>query len=204
MRINRSKNSNRSAFTLIELLAVPGVARLMPKRSQVKAAFTLIELLVVIAIIAILAAMLLPALKSAKDVAKSIACVNHLRQLGLAHASYQGDWDGSLAHSSEQTAGGSIVAWANKLAPYVGYPNEDRSFEKYAKPGWVSGQRHNIFTCPIVPDPIDPNYPHYGVNGAMGALSPFGTGDVPYDPPYKIGEYHRPAGKMFLCDGTNT
>jgi prepilin-type N-terminal cleavage/methylation domain-containing protein len=63
-----------------------------------KRAFTLVELLVVIAIIALLMALLMPALRLANDQARAIICVNHLRQLSIAWFTYTTENDGELVN----------------------------------------------------------------------------------------------------------
>jgi type II secretory pathway pseudopilin PulG len=78
----------------------------------------LIELLVVIAIIAILAGMLLPALKNAKETAKSAVCLSNLKQLHYGISMYANDWNDYVPQQPPWLTSG---CWDEQIADYVHY-----------------------------------------------------------------------------------
>ncbi|MBM4048240.1 MAG: DUF1559 domain-containing protein, partial [Planctomycetes bacterium] len=85
------------------------------KRAPRPWAFTLIEMLVVILIISVLAALLLPALMSARERGRTATCQGNLRQFGLAFQIYTNDFDGLLPVSHVPPD----LHWRNQLYPYV-------------------------------------------------------------------------------------
>ena len=130
------KRNSLCKFTLIELLVTTSKLNrnhadddkdgYSPVHGQVKQyCFTLIELLVVIAIIAILAAILLPALNSARERGRSASCVSNLKQIGLAIHNYVDDNDGRFPLSNGWARSGDYeftkgdAPWFIRVMPYL-------------------------------------------------------------------------------------
>jgi prepilin-type N-terminal cleavage/methylation domain-containing protein/prepilin-type processing-associated H-X9-DG protein len=124
-------------------------------------AFTLIELLVVIAIIAILAAMLLPALSSAKQKAQAIKCLNNCRQWGLAFRLYTDDnhdivpEEGNTVNSindpgSATSANNRDTAWYNVVPLMLSQQSLVQLYTANTPPLPENG---SLFSCPSAAQP---------------------------------------------------
>ena len=123
-----------------------------------KNTFTLIELLTVIAIIAVLAGMLLPAVNGARAKARATQCTNNLKNIGLAFLSYADDYKGLVPAAVSQNnkiAEGTIMSWNVAIYPYVGlsYTAEKNELQK------------SVLVCPVSSFDTSSVF-HKGVNAA--------------------------------------
>ncbi|MBW8016207.1 MAG: prepilin-type N-terminal cleavage/methylation domain-containing protein [Planctomycetes bacterium] len=117
-----------------------------------KKGFTLIELLVVIAIIALLLAILMPALNTAKQIAATVVCLSNQRQLGLAFVLASEDMNGDIL-DAKPTGSGYITSNGKRYPTFVASPVNgtlDGKIEGLKKGGlWPYLETHKVFNCPF-------------------------------------------------------
>ena len=137
-------------------------------------AFTLIELLVVISIIAILAAMLLPALKIVREAANSTRCMGNLRQIGLGIIGYSGDHDDYLPMVLVQN---NPAVTMNTFWMDEGFIASYLERAEHLTSGMITAQEmRSVFRCPSTRKSkgtwagADSMYANYGFNSRMSGL----------------------------------
>lgn len=131
------------------------------RRSKPRPAFTLIELLVVIAIIALLMALLLPALQKVRSAAEDSKCKNNLSQLALALNNCHNDFGGFPAARQDDAAGTAFMSWTPYILPHI---DNRPVYERYrfdrpwndaatndANPGGPNQTVILSFLCPSAP-----------------------------------------------------
>lgn len=156
-------------------------------------AFTLIEFLVVIAIVAILAAMILPVLTRSREKARATQCVSNLRQWGITFRIYADDNEDFLPRRGQGVQAlfqiDRPTDWFNALPPYFGTTSFQQMVSNNVLP---AAHDQSIFICPTAENPGGTYFLPYGMN--MN-LSPW---NLPA--PTKFGDVVQPAYVVSMAD----
>lgn len=140
--------------------------------------FTLVELLVVVAIVAILASLLLPALGRARQQARSTECVNNLRQLYLANTMYAAEHDGFFVPAASDLDGpsGGLIRWHGaRTAPDAPFDGKQGPLAEYLVESRVK-------ECPV--------FFEFREDGDVDNAFESGTGGYGYNNAYVGGRFH--------------
>ncbi len=128
----------------------------MPNGREGRAGFTLLELVVVVGTLAVLSALLLPALASTKPNSKAVQCLNNQKQLAMAWLMYASDNSGQLAINCDQSSSlpNGTPSWITGSIPWQTTPsatetNTDNLVnDKYSLLGSYLGRNYQVFACP--------------------------------------------------------
>ena len=211
---NEFRGENRAHFRAFSVAAgTPAARRSRAKTPAQTCGFTLIELLVVIAIIAILAAMLLPALASAKKKAYAIACVNNQKQIGVGFQMSIDDGvpilgPGYFPGYLGQDESGNAYTWFSVVGQAMGMKPLQIPYAQYTPGMDFFTNTPGVLTCPST----NPNYRgtsfmtnSYGYNWQYlgGWVAP---GPYVYDPNNyntvrtKQNSITHPVDALIICD----